>query len=128
MRALDDADGRVRANAVDALRLRLIREPTSNRPGLAQLLGRRGDCDGQRERANTAVALARLDAAAGQAVVGRMLADARPVHRISGLWAAEQIGGGTWVEQAGRLARTDVDARVRHAAAKALRRQVGVAA
>ena len=126
MRALGDGDGRVRANAVDALRLRIVAGGPP-RPGLAALLDGRASAEGSRERANAAAALCRLDAAAGARRVRQMLADARPGHRLSGVWAARQAGR-PLLNDLAKLAEKEPDPAVRHAAARALRDGVRQAA
>ncbi|MEM8874547.1 MAG: HEAT repeat domain-containing protein [Planctomycetota bacterium] len=120
MRALGDDDPRVRANAVDALRLRLI-ERRNGGPRVADLLRRRADVAENRERANAAAALHVLNEVDAGALLQRMLQDDRPTHRISALWAVRQTTSSATLPTVADLARTDAEPKVRKAALATLR-------
>lgn len=120
MRALGDTDPRVRANAVDALRMRLI-ERRSGGPRVTDLLRRRADGSENRERANAAAALHILNEVDAGALLQRMLRDDRPAHRISALWAVRQTTSSATLPTVADLARTDAEPTVRKAALSTLR-------
>jgi hypothetical protein len=99
-RCLSVADDRVRANAVEALTVRARRAGGTEIDQIADTLL---DCaiDAQhRVRANAARGLILLGASrgasselttTGRRTLGEMLTDARPMHRVAGLWLTERV-------------------------------------
>jgi hypothetical protein len=89
---LTAADPRVRANSVEAIAVRIrhgIDVTTSRLPSLVELKGDRE----HRVRANAIRAMAECAvgaAAAAREALSDMLEDARPMHRLAGVWAAEK--------------------------------------
>ncbi len=80
--ALEHANGRVRANAVEALPVSALKEAEE------AIIAMTGDPH-NRLRANAAAALLAVDRRRGVAAVAQMLEDGRALHRLSGVWAAE---------------------------------------
>lgn len=113
-RALADEDPRVRANAIEVLEIR-------KRVDYIELLAQRARADHNRERANAVRALCRLNSASAGDLVGKMLQDNRPEHRISAMWTIRQVGLWNLLNEVGRLAREDVNMRVRRYAMSVLR-------
>ena len=123
MLALDDRDGRVRANAIDALRERLgAGDFDDRRPGLQRLLGDRAGSDQQRERGNAVAALHHLDHEAAVNRLRGMLADVRSEHRVSGLWAVGETRSHRLLPHVAKLAKGDPNPDVRVASLNLLRK------
>lgn len=76
-------DPRVRANAIDAMRRRGGVDP--------EVLAAAAASSAARERSSAALAVATLDRRRAARLVGSMLMDARPEHRISGIWTARRL-------------------------------------
>jgi len=107
-RVLNDADPRVRANAIEVLE-------TRERAQYLPLLAARARAAGanNRERANAIKALHRMKVKNATVALAAMLQDKRPEHRISALWALKSIGWWQLINEVGRLAKTDDNLRVR---------------
>ena len=118
-RLINDTDSRVRANAIEVLESR----PD---PQLAPILAERAMAANGRERANAIKALGRMKIGTASKQLLNMLRDPRPEHRISALWALRQIGWWQMVNEVGRLAQTDEDARVRRYAIAVLKTVAGL--
>lgn len=112
--ALNDADARVRANAIEVLE---AKHSTEYIPMLTQ----RARHAPSRERANAIKALhtMRVETASNQLLA--MIQDERPEHRISAMWALKQIGWWKMLSEVGRLAKEDQNLRVRRYALAILR-------
>jgi hypothetical protein len=131
-RALEHADPRVRANAVESLeQLAVFTDPADRLTEIKQT-------PEHRARANAIRALERLrlaDEGAAFAEVARMLFDSRAPHRLAAVWLAERLlcdprraqgpGDPAW-ESAARsvaaIARTDDDPHIRARAVRCARR------
>ena len=147
-RAVDHRDTRVRANAVEALAKRTRRVPdlAAGDPRTYSILIEHKDDDEHRVRANAIVGLlrprrartlaerkpsARLFEPAATDSLRSMLADARPMHRLAGLWAAERLlpatalgdSAAAVLAEVGKL-RADDDPRVRRRAGRCCARLV----
>jgi HEAT repeat protein len=107
-RILNDADPRVRANAIEVLE---TRQKTEYLPMLAQKA--RTTASNNRERANAIKALHRMKVRNATIALDAMLKDPRPEHRISALWALKAIGWWQLLREVGRLAKEDNNMRVR---------------
>jgi hypothetical protein len=107
-RILNDADPRVRANAIEVLE---TRQKTEYLPMLAQKA--RTAASNNRERANAIKALHRMKVRNATIALDAMLKDPRPEHRISALWALKAIGWWQLLREVGRLAKEDTNMRVR---------------
>jgi HEAT repeat protein len=105
-RVLQDADPRVRANAIEILEQK---QKTEYLPLLAQ----RARASNARERANAIKAMHKMKVNAATASLQTMLDDERPEHRISAMWALKQIGWWQLLNEVGRLAKQDHNLRVR---------------
>lgn len=112
--ALDDADARVRANAIEVLEEKRLEE-------YVPLLTRRARSAHNRERANAIKALQKMRVGSAVTALETMLTDARPEHRISGLWVLRQIGWWRLMRTVAGLARDDSSLRVRRYALAVLR-------
>jgi HEAT repeat protein len=114
-RLVNDADARVRANTIEAL------EAKGDRQFVPVLAQRARDAGTARERANAVKALhtMKVSTASGQLLL--MLRDERPEHRISALWALNQIGWWQLLGEVGRLAKADGNLKVRRYALTVLR-------
>jgi HEAT repeat protein len=113
-RLINDPDARVRANAIEVLEVR----PD---PQLATVLAERAMAANGRERANAIKALGRMKIGTASKQLLNMLRDPRPEHRISALWALRQIGWWQMVNEVGRMAQGDDNARVRRYAIAVLK-------
>ena len=113
-RVLQDSDARVRANAIEVLE---ARQKTEYLPLLAQ----RARAANSRERANAIKALHKMKVKAAMGSLQIMLKDERPEHRISALWTLRYIGWWQLLNEVGRLAKEDVNLRVRRYALGVLR-------
>jgi HEAT repeat protein len=115
-RVLNDADPRVRANAIEALE-------SSQRGQYLPLLAQRARAGaaGNRERANALKALVEMKVKNANAALLAMLQDERPEHRISALWALKAIGLWQLLTEVGRLAKADGNLRVRRYALAVLK-------
>ncbi|HWE01122.1 MAG TPA: HEAT repeat domain-containing protein [Tepidisphaeraceae bacterium] len=105
-RLLNDADARVRANAIEVLESR----PQTN---LVAVLSARAISTNSRERANSIKALHAMKVSASAAQLVQMIRDARPEHRISALWTLRQIGWWQLINEVGRVAKDDANMKVR---------------
>jgi HEAT repeat protein len=113
-RALEDVDGRVRANAIEVL------EAQKSTQFLPVLLHRARSAH-NRERANAIKALHRMKLGTVGPELLNMLRDSRPEHRISAMWLLNEIGWWRLGGEVGRLARTDTNVRVRRYALSVLK-------
>lgn len=115
-RVLGDQDARVRANAIEVLE-------QSRRTDYIPLLTARARNRGShnRERANAIKALHRMHVGIASQQLHHMLQDERPEHRISAMWALNQIGIWKLLHEVGRLAKQDGDLKVRRYALTILR-------
>ncbi|MDY7108252.1 MAG: hypothetical protein SYC29_06405 [Planctomycetota bacterium] len=93
--ALRHEDARVRANAIERL-ARLGRSESLD------VISHLSGCDENRPRANAIRAVLRGDRRRGVADLRRMLADSRPLHRVSAVWVAR---AGSVIEVAPELHR-----------------------
>jgi HEAT repeat protein len=87
--ALRHTDGRVRANAVEAMATICRRgdgrlDPARATPWLERL----AEQEENRLRGNAVLALLRMRRASGGEHLRAMLRDTRPLHRVSAIWAA----------------------------------------
>ncbi|MEM1013336.1 MAG: HEAT repeat domain-containing protein [Planctomycetota bacterium] len=116
---LNDADDRVRANAVESLQnLGRLREADD----LRRLLHARERLGRNRERANAIVALDANGLGDAERPLFDMLRDRRANHRLSGVWAVGETRRWRLLDEVARLARSDGDAGVRKLATKTVRR------
>jgi hypothetical protein len=113
-KVLNDADPRVRANAIEVLEARRADQ-------YVQLLTQRARSSHNRERANAIKAMHRLRVGTASTQLIAMLRDQRPEHRISALWALRQIGWWQLVNEVGLIAKQDTNLRVRRYAMGVLR-------
>jgi HEAT repeat protein len=104
--ALQDADPRVRANAIEVL------EHRPNHEYMA-VLAQRARSSSNRERANAIKAMHRMKIGTAAPALVEMLRDARSEHRISALWALRQIGIWQLITEVAKLAKQDENLRVR---------------
>jgi hypothetical protein len=105
-KVLNDGDPRVRANAIEVLENKRSAQ-------YVPLLTQRARSAHSRERANAIKAMHRLKVSTAVTQLLAMLRDERPDHRISALWALRQIGWWQLVNEVGRIAKGDVNLRVR---------------
>jgi HEAT repeat protein len=103
---LQDADPRVRANAVEVI------ERTA-RTAFVPILVEKARHGGGRERANSIKAMHRMRVGQAGEALAAMLQDERPDHRVSALWALRQMGFWKLLKEVGRLAKDDQNMRVR---------------
>lgn len=113
-KVLNDADPRVRANAIEVLEAKRSQEYVT-------LLTQRARSAHNRERANAIKAMHRMRVATASTQLLHMLRDDRPEHRISALWALRQIGWWALLNEVGNIARADTNLRVRRYALGVLR-------
>jgi HEAT repeat protein len=107
-RVLNDADPRVRANAIEVL------EQRQDAQFLPMLAARaRSPQANNRERANAVKALHKMKVKNATIALSAMLQDQRAEHRISALWALKSIGWWQLLGEVGRLAKGDDNLRVR---------------
>ena len=105
-RLLTDSDARVRANTIEVLEAK-------HRASFLPLLVQRARSGTNRERANAIKVLHRLKVNIFGENLASMLADERPEHRISAIWALRQTGWWALINEVGRLAKEDGNMRVR---------------
>jgi HEAT repeat protein len=115
-RVLNDADPRVRANAIEVLE---ARQGPQFLPMLAERA--RAATANNRERANAIKALHHMKVKTAHVALAAMLHDPRPEHRVSALWALRSIGWWQLLSDVGRLAKEDGNLRVRRYALGVLR-------
>jgi HEAT repeat protein len=108
-RVLNDADPRVRANAIEVLE---SKKDAQFLPMLAAR-ARAAGATSNRERANAIKALHGMKVKNATIALAAMLQDQRPEHRISALWALKSIGWWQLLNEVGRLAKSDDNLRVR---------------
>ncbi|MDB5323856.1 MAG: hypothetical protein JWN40_5487 [Phycisphaerales bacterium] len=108
-RVLNDADPRVRANAIEVLE---AKQGAQFLPMLAARARASGAIN-NRERANAIKALHCMKVKNATVALAAMLQDQRPEHRISALWALKSIGWWQLLNEVGRLAKSDDNLRVR---------------
>ncbi|MGC4031618.1 MAG: HEAT repeat domain-containing protein [Tepidisphaeraceae bacterium] len=113
-RMLDDADARVRANAIEVVE-------KTNSVAHVPLLGQRTRSPAPRERANAIKALHGMGVEAAAGYLSDMLHDKRSEHRISALWALRQTGVWTLLRDVGAIAQKDDSVRVRRYAVALLK-------
>jgi HEAT repeat protein len=111
--AAQHPDGRVRANAVEAMEELNIAHHSQQ--VLAML-----DSRHNRERANAIRALGKFDFATARDCLQRMLTDASPLHRMSALWVVGQLNLLEIMRQVSNMARRDPNTRIRRRAAEML--------
>jgi HEAT repeat protein len=103
---LSDNDSRVRANTIEVLE-------ANHRETFVPLLIQRARHGSNRERANAIKVMHKLRIGSFGASLLAMLKDARPEHRISGMWALKQTGWWNHITEVGRMVKEDPDLRVR---------------
>jgi hypothetical protein len=113
-RILRDTDPRVRANAIEVLE-------NHQTPRLITLLAERARTTNNRERANAIKALHRMRVGNVGPALTAMLQDPRPEHRISAIWALQQMNWWKLLSEVGRMAKEDGNLRVRRYALTVLR-------
>jgi hypothetical protein len=113
-KALNDADPRVRANAIEVLETRRTTE-------YVPLLVQRARSSHNRERANAIKAMHKMKVSTASGQLLLMLRDDRPDHRISALWTLRHIGWWQLLNEVGKLAKDDSNLRVRRYALGVLR-------
>jgi HEAT repeat protein len=101
-----DGNARVRANAIEVLAGVRARR-------LVPVLAGRVRSENNRERANAIKALLPLEPGAARLELLGMLQDARPMHRVSALWALRAVRSWDRLADVGRMARQDPDLAVR---------------
>jgi hypothetical protein len=117
-RLLDDADPRVRANAVEAAdAMGLAREASDIR----RLLHARERLGRNRERANAIVALDTSGSPIDRPLFD-MLRDRRAAHRLSGVWAVGRTRRWQMLDEVARMSKADTDDHVRRLASSTVRR------
>ena len=116
-KVVGDADPRVRANAIEAMEA----SGAGSAANYAMILATRARSSHSRERANAIKGMHRLRVSTASAALMQMLRDARPEHRISGLWALRQIGWWHLLNQVGLIAKQDNSLRVRRYALNILK-------
>ena len=109
---------RVRANAVEALSQQRISRSMAM---LREMAGR----EENRPRANAIAQLLRIGDGQAVAQLRTMLADLKPQHRISALWAAEHEGRIDVVSEVAEMVITDADVNVRERAVRTLKQLIG---
>ncbi len=102
---------RVRANAIDAMRRRGRVD--------ADVLSAAAASGEARERSAAALAIATLDPRRAGRLVGSMLMDARPDHRISGIWTARRLRSRPLVPVLVEVVRRDPSQEIRRRAGAA---------
>ena len=112
---LQHADVRTRANAIEVLAPALVETNRNTLESIAQ-------GPDNRPRANAIAAIARVDRDDAAAKLDRMLTDARPLHRLSALWAAEVTTMTQCASRVAALAKQDVNEPVRARARRTARR------
>lgn len=113
-RMLDDADARVRANAIEVVE----KKQSTTHVGL---LDARTRSPSGRERANAIKAMHGMGIAAATGHLHEMMQDQRSEHRISALWAIRQAGLWTLLRDVGAMAQGDENLRVRRYAVALLK-------
>lgn len=111
--ALDHADGRVRANAIESLAQQRTGQSADR---LAQLAD---DAEG-RPRANAIAALMELNPGEAVQALRRMLADDRADHRKSALWLIENVGLLEVARDVAEHSISDPDPDIRHRAERVI--------
>jgi hypothetical protein len=119
-RLLNDPDARVRANAVEVLEDRQAGREAAGATFVPTLV-QRARTGSNRERANAIRALHRLRMDDVADALQQMLADARPEHRVSALWAVRETGLWNLAGRVGQIAKSDPDGHVRQYAVGVLR-------
>jgi HEAT repeat protein len=105
-KVLNDADPRVRANAIEVLE-------TKRAIQYVPLLAQRARSSHNRERANAIKAMHRMRVSTASEQLLLMLRDPRPEHRVSALWTLRQIGWWQLINEVGKIAKADGNLRVR---------------
>jgi hypothetical protein len=113
-RLLTDTDPRVRANTIEVLEAK-------NKTDFVPVLIQRARIGSNRERANAIKVLHRLHVGVFGAALQAMMADERPEHRISAMWALKQTGWWNLISEVGRMAKEDSNLRVRRYALSVLK-------
>lgn len=113
--ALRHRDARTRANAIEVLATSLIEQ---HRPVIEAIAGGSEN----RPRANAIAALAKIDRGGAASRLEAMLDDARPLHRLSALWAAEITVLTPCATRVAQLAQHDPSPPVRERARRTARR------
>jgi hypothetical protein len=120
-KVLNDTDARVRANAIEVLEAKQAQD-------YVPLLAQRARSTHSRERANAIKAMGKMKVTTASQQLLSMLRDQRAEHRISGMWALRQIGWWNLLNEVGRIAKQDPDARAKRYALTVLRSIAEVAA
>lgn len=113
-RLLTDTDARVRANAIEVLE-------SKHQAQFVPVLIQRARVGSNRERANAIKVLHRLRVSIFSEAMQGMLADPRPEHRISAMWALKQTGWWNLIGEVGRMAKEDTNMKVRRYALAVLK-------
>jgi HEAT repeat protein len=113
-KAVNDADARVRANAIEAM------EQRGNGTKFVNVLSERARIGANRERANAIKALHNMKLGVAGPHLEEMLRDDRPEHRVSALWLLRRIGWWKLLAEVARVARDDGNLRVRRYAMSVL--------
>ncbi|MGB7158746.1 MAG: HEAT repeat domain-containing protein, partial [Tepidisphaeraceae bacterium] len=121
-KALNDADPRVRANAIEVL------EAKRQDEYVPLLVERARSSSHNRERANAIKAMSRMKVSTAAQQLLHMLRDERAEHKISALWTLRQIGWWQLLNEVGRLAKEDGNLRVRRYALGVLKNVAEVVA
>lgn len=108
-------DSRVRANAIEQL-LDKSRKPLLT--DLREDIEKIAVLDDNRPRANAINVLSQLDQSYADKRLDMMLADRRPLHRISALWLIENKQSTAHSSAVANIIRTDTNAKVRESARK----------
>ena len=111
---MSDTDSRVRANAVEVLE-------AHHRETFIPLLIQRARLGKNRERANAIKAMHKMRMSAFSQALQLALVDPRPEHRISAMWALRVTGWWGLIGEVGKMAKADVDLRVRRYAVGVLK-------
>jgi HEAT repeat protein len=120
-KVLNDTDARVRANAIEVLEAKQAQE-------YVPLLAQRARSTHNRERANAIKAMGRMKVTTASNQLLGMLRDQRPEHRVSAMWALRQIGWWNLLNEVGRIAKSDPDAKAKRYALTVLRSVAEIAA
>lgn len=105
-KALEHHDGRVRANAVEALNQHDLARHTDRLMQMAM-------SDENRPRANAINALMQMRTADALTALSRMLSDERPEHRTSALWLVQTLGLLEVARQVAEMSLADPDPSVK---------------
>ncbi|MFK7959896.1 MAG: hypothetical protein AB8G96_05155 [Phycisphaerales bacterium] len=102
--ALNHTSARVRASAIEAMAV----DDLEAKPAAMASIARATGSEDPRERANAIVAICPYDGERGRALLGCMLRDQRPRHRVSAVWATRRLAAHGCEPAAMRAALTTV--------------------